>query len=335
MNRLEVVFATDGRGVKFAHVAIVSLLRATSPHVPIRISVLVSNATKDETDVLVGAAAHYPNADVNIVESTGAIERHKDVLCQEKLLQRWPMAVWARCFVDVLLPDVTGNLLYLDTDVVVVDDISSILNVNLDGSVFAAFPETTREYCTGPDGKFLRLGLGDEYEFYFNSGVMVFNMSEYRRLGGSEKIVELVRAYEDRIVDPDQDVLNLFAEGRVKALAPRWNYNDGWLDKQFAMRLGGRKYRGRVPLEVLQAILNPGIIHYKGCKHKPWKANHRPERLRYEGFMRELGYLNTRYLPDMTPSKYVVMKLYDLHHFFMRQIVKLRLFLYSRSRPSR
>ena len=104
-ERIEVVLATDGRGAFMAHVAIRSLLESLKSRLPVRITVLVSEISEEQCAILRGAAAGFDFATVQILSAAEVMEPYRDVLGQEWVLRgRWPMAVWARCFVDVLMP---------------------------------------------------------------------------------------------------------------------------------------------------------------------------------------------------------------------------------------
>lgn len=331
VTRNEVVLATDAKGAFMAHVAIVSLLRAVKSRRPTRINLFTSGFGDEERAKIQRSVDEYDFAQIRFIDAIPAMNPYMDML--EKLRGNFSVMTWARCFIDKLLDDVRGKVLYIDTDVFVVDDVSKLLDEPMDGCFFAAKPETVPANSKGPGGRYQRLGLGEEFKFYFNAGVMVFDLDAYRAGGGGARLAKIVAEYIDRIGAPDQDALNLFAGGKVRGFHPRWNFNDGWLDRQFKYRIGKGRYHGRDPLEMLSAIVSPGIIHYMGSQ-KPWRANHRPERFRYERLMRELGYLNTRYLPGMTLGKYLSIKFYDVWHVIMRAIVRLRLAVYRATRRS-
>ena len=327
-TRRDIVLSTNGRGLMMAHIAIATLLESANPRHRMRVSVLVEDVSPEQCDVLRGTANGYPFAEVRVIDALPAMVPYRDVLAPTVRQTRWPLVVWARCFVDVLLPDVQDKILYIDTDVYVADDVGKLLDVPMDGAIFAAAPESVKETSCGPTSRYPRLSLSDEIPFYFNSGVMVFDMSAYRAAGGSRRIVEILKQYGARISAPDQDALNILAQGRVVAIHPRWNYNDGWCERQFRLSLRtGRLYHGRKPHEMLEAMLSPGIIHYKGGspKKKPTRANHRTERKRYEMMMRRLGYLRTRFLPGTTMAGLLVIWAFDIYHAILLRIARLRL----------
>lgn len=74
------------------------------------------------------------------------------------------------------------------------------------------------------------------------------------------------------------------------------------------------------PYEI--CILEPKILHYWGGR-KPWKFNHRPERLRYERAMRELGLLDGE-LEGSTFLKRLTLPFWDFSHEVMKRVINWR-----------
>ena len=319
-RKIETMLATDGRGMFMAHITIASLLASAKGDRPIRINLLVDGFTDEMKDVIRREVDKYPFASIRFVEANEILTPYLDTLnrCMIGAFGAFSIMTWVRCFCDVLLPDVQGKLVYIDIDTYVADDIALLVDVDLEGKMLGAVPE-----CSKIDKPSWHEWVQIDSDYYFNAGVMVIDMAEYRKLGGSKRLMEVVGHNMDRMHLLDQDALNYFANGNFKALHPRWNYNDGWVEKQFMFSLADLDWRGRKPKEILEAIFSPGIIHYVG-KKKPWRFNHRPERRRYERLMRKMGYLHTRVLPGSNPVNELVRAFFDGYHFILIQIAKLR-----------
>lgn len=202
----------------------------------------------------------------------------------ERVSNGWNLACWGRVFIPGLLSGIDGNVVYLDTDVLVAKDLGELYGVDLGESVLGAI----RESNLHNGANFRWTQPADGMRFYFNSGVLVFNLANFRKARGLERLIEFIRAAKC-LDNPDQDALNTVFEHEVKYLHFRWNYTDGWLARQMRFSPQDPYWRGIPSREILEAITEPGIIHYLGGQHKPWKANHRPERRRYFRTMRELG----------------------------------------------
>ncbi|KAL9244144.1 hypothetical protein vseg_017950 [Gypsophila vaccaria] len=171
---------------------------------------------------------------------------------------------YARSYLADLLPRCVGRVVYLDSDIVVVDDISTLFNVDLnDFSVLAA-----PEYCNANFTSYftptfwsnpsLSITFSDRRACYFNTGVMVIDLTRWRANDYTRRIEEWMelqkrmRIYELGSLPP---FLLVFA-GNIVAVDHRWNQHG----------LGGDNFRG------LCRDLHPGpvsLLHWSG-KGKPW-----------------------------------------------------------------
>ena len=110
------------------------------------------------------------------------------------------------------------------------------------------------------------LQLKEPYQ-YFQAGVLVMNLAEFRRAYSMKDVLEF--SGKEKWQLQDQDVLNKLCEGRVKYVDMAWNVmadNNGirikeiislaphWLDSMY-----------------MEARKKPKIIHYAGLQ-KPWQA---------------------------------------------------------------
>ncbi|KAJ6805510.1 transferase, transferring glycosyl groups precursor [Iris pallida] len=170
---------------------------------------------------------------------------------------------YARSYLPRLLPACVSRVVYLDSDLILVDDIASLASTPLRGLALAA-PEYCRANFTfyftptfwaNPS---LSMAFEGRKACYFNTGVMVMDVGMWRREGYTERIEEWMelqkrmRIYELGSLPP---FLLVFA-GRVAAVDRRWNQHG----------LGGDNLRG------LCRGLHPGpvsLLHWSG-KGKPW-----------------------------------------------------------------
>ena len=278
-----VCFCSDDRGMEWMVVSIYSLLRAAVPTLPLTVNVMhfgpVSEANRRRVGELV---ERYPFAQLVWLDGERAASRCRADL--EKVSGSWCLASWGRLFMAELMPDVDGNVVYLDTDVLVETDLGELFDRDLGANVIAAVRESNVH--DGPNFHWRQ--PADGLRFYFNSGVMVFNLGNFRKTQALERVLSFVRT-SGPLDNPDQDALNAVFEHEVDYLPFRWNYTDGWLARQMRFSPHDRYWRGVPSAEILEAIAAPSIIHYLGRQHKPWKANHRSERKRYFRVMAELG----------------------------------------------
>ncbi|KAE9606730.1 hypothetical protein Lal_00026372 [Lupinus albus] len=171
---------------------------------------------------------------------------------------------YARNYLANLLPPCVHKIVYLDSDLVLVDDIAKLAATPLSDDVVLAAPE----YCNANFSSYftptfwsnpsLSLTFAGRMACYFNTGVMVIDLARWRAGDYTTKIEEWMelqkrmRIYELGSLPP---FLLVFA-GNIGPVDHRWNQHG----------LGGDNFHG------LCRDLHPGpvsLLHWSG-KGKPW-----------------------------------------------------------------
>ncbi|KAF5741033.1 hypothetical protein HS088_TW10G00028 [Tripterygium wilfordii] len=171
---------------------------------------------------------------------------------------------YARNYLGDILDSQIERVIYLDSDLVVLDDIRNLWNINLTGKSVIGAPEYchanftkyfTESFWTDPS---LSQVFNSRKTCYFNTGVMVMDLVKWRkgnyvkRIEHWMEIQKQKRIYELGSLPP---FLLVFA-GTVEAIDHRWNQHG----------LGGDNVRGSC------RSLHPGpasLLHWSG-KGKPW-----------------------------------------------------------------
>jgi len=176
-------------------------------------------------------------------------------------------------FYRVLLPYLLSHydkVLYLDSDVIVLKDVAELYQTDIEGFLAGAVrdPDGIKCYFQNYHNRQLYmdqvLQLSDPTD-YFQSGVMLMNLAEFRKQYTLEELVK--RACDPEIIWGDQDVLNILCRGRVKYLDPSWNtIVDGYGGRVRDVREWAPDwiYEG-----YMEARKEPKIVHYAGVQ--PWK----------------------------------------------------------------
>lgn len=278
-----VCFCSDDRGMKWLAVSLQSLLKAAEATRPLMVHVMHFGQVSPENRALLeGLVGRFPFAALRWLDGDSAAGRHREDFA--RVSNGWCLASWGRVFMAELMPEIDGNVVYLDTDVLVTTDLGELFELDLKGRPLAAVRESNLH-----DGRNFHWKLPEDgMRFYFNSGVLVVNLGNFRRARGLERVIAFVRS-SGALDNPDQDTLNSVFERETEYLPFKWNYTDGWLARQMRFSPDDAYWRGVPSREILEAIAAPAVIHYLGGQHKPWAANHRPERKRYYRAMAELG----------------------------------------------
>jgi lipopolysaccharide biosynthesis glycosyltransferase len=168
-------------------------------------------------------------------------------------------ATWYRIFLPQLLPDVE-RVLYLDSDLIVVDTLAPLWELDLTGHWVGA---VTNVFQHNHVHRPAELGLAGTH-VYFNAGVLLMNLAEMRRDDCTAALLAYAREDPERIAWRDQDALNVvLGEGRLP-LHPRWNCMNAFFVFDHAAD-------AFPPGRLDEAKASPAIRHFEGPEqNKPW-----------------------------------------------------------------
>lgn len=178
----------------------------------------------------------------------------------ELTLGRFGPAAMLRLGMHNWLPSSCHKVIYLDCDLVVLDDIASVLSFDMQGAPIASVANLQGNGQS-------RMGLG--YRHYFNSGVLVVDLAEWKARSVLDQVEQILKQHDYTLSYPDQDALNLIFQDWYR-LPMRWNmqpYAYPAVEKKVAHYAGWQK-------ELEDAIREPAIIHFIGAR-KPWHADNR------------------------------------------------------------
>ncbi|MQM22593.1 hypothetical protein Taro_055648 [Colocasia esculenta] len=256
---VHIAMTLDANYLRGTVAAVLSILQHTSCPESVVFHFLAAGAADREAEAAIRDTFPYLDLSVHRFDS-GRVRGRISRSIRQALDQ--PLN-YARIYLADVLPLDVRRVIYLDSDVVVVDDIRVLWEVNLLGRVVAA-----PEYCHANFTKYftdafwadstLASTFAGRRPCYFNTGVMVVDVERWRK-GGYTRRVEYwmgvqkrKRIYHLGSLPPFLLVL----AGDIKAVDHRWNQHG----------LGGDNMEGRC------RKLHPGpisLLHWSG-KGKPW-----------------------------------------------------------------
>jgi lipopolysaccharide biosynthesis glycosyltransferase len=180
--------------------------------------------------------------------------------------------------------------IYLDSDVVVREDIAHLLDlIPTHGSVAAvrdfSIPTYAKRFSGESVGEWLAYEPGQPY---FNSGVLGINVEYWRQNQVHERACAMLSDHPDTCRWPGQDPLNFSLRGTWQEVDLAWNLQTGGPDR--IRRLGGSEieFLGE-PYEQIRQRAK--IIHFTGIK--PWQQGFtNPERPAFVQALRESGWFS-------------------------------------------
>jgi lipopolysaccharide biosynthesis glycosyltransferase len=185
------------------------------------------------------------------------------------IVEPYTSAVYLNLPVADLLPE-TRRIVYLDVDLVVLQDVTKLLRFDLAGAPLAAVQDgfiATPDHILVGDGQ---SGMSRCSSAYFNAGVMVIDADMWREERIAVRAMKLVIESTPPLRWLSQDALNILTDGRWAKLDPRWNVFT------ISDQLAGSQC-GNLPEDALakQGLLEQEafILHFVGpCK--PWHENY-------------------------------------------------------------
>ena len=220
-------------------------------------------------------------------------------------------------FYRLVLPDIMPDhdkVVFLDTDLVVVEDPTPLMHVDVTGRAMAAVDDLVmRSFVelevlsldkTGgvPAGEYLAdyLDLGPD-DTYRQVGVLVLNLDWLRETGLCETMIEDLAERPHWFLD--QDVINMRLARHAVPLEARWNVIH--MDERHRGALGEDDEDAYA-----EAHRDPAIVHYAGIG-KPWRNDLSPfghyywEYLRLTPFYESVlfPFLDARYASDKVAKR--------------------------------
>ena len=185
-----------------------------------------------------------------------------------------------RLFAGRLLPDNIDKVIYLDSDLLIQDDLCQIWDEPLDDQLALAVPDVACPFIDSryaecnfaksspyfasisPVGNWKELGLDPE-DRYFNSGVMVLNIKRMREEFIGRQLLDCLRQNPKYVWCWDQYALNVVFAKQWRTLPLKWNQGAHFFEYPDA---------DHAPVnndEFLEARHRPSIVHYT-TEWKPW-----------------------------------------------------------------
>lgn len=155
---------------------------------------------------------------------------------------------YARLLAAEIFSGMTCRALFLDADLLVLDDLGPLFAADLGEAPLGAVEDPMEP---GLKANSPELEGIPRVRRYFNAGVLLFDLARWRAGGFAEKAIRYLEAHPHTRFS-DQDALNVACDGRWAPLDPRWNHIDFSRRARFS-----------------DMPFPPGILHF-AAGPKPW-----------------------------------------------------------------
>ena len=138
----------------------------------------------------------------------------------------YPLNIYMRLFIPYFIAEEIEKVLYLDVDMIVQKDVSTLFNIDLQNHVVAAVLDPriiTFNNSWGGVLNYQELGLPGTTR-YFNTGLLIMNTKIWREQNVTEKIIDCIEQHKKFANYPDQYGLNVVLANQWLELDPLWNH---------------------------------------------------------------------------------------------------------------
>ena len=196
-----------------------------------------------------------------------------------KIDKHLSLATYYRLLIPQLLDNNIEKVLYLDSDIIVNNEIVELCKKDIANYSIAAV-----ETPLFDRHKELFMDIGAKY---FNAGVLLINLRYWRENNISNNIIDFIRKNPERVLYHDQDGMNSILYNNWLPLDVTWNMTSQLL----------------YLVEANQVEI-PNIIHYTEAS-KPWQLlNNHPFKKEYEKYL-----AMTPWKDDIPPENAIIHKL--------------------------
>ena len=206
-KEINILLACDSNYVMPLAVCLTSIFE-NNPENNICIYVLHSPLLDKQKETLINLAKRY-NQKINLIQIADHYFSAAPTL-------RWSKEMYYRLLINEVLPEDMDKILYLDCDVVINKPLDDMFGLDFQGKYLIA-----SEQKDGQDSR-TRLGLSPNGS-YFPSGAILFDLRKCTELLSYKKVIKIIEEFSKNLTTPDQDVLNIIFDGKIKALETKFN----------------------------------------------------------------------------------------------------------------
>lgn len=159
---------------------------------------------------------------------------------------------YARFLIPAVFPNSISRVLYLDADILVLDDLAKLWESDLEGAVLGAVVDVLDRQVKEDDP---RVNDVPRVQSYFNAGVLLIDLNQWRKERISERAIDYL-TQNPKSPFADQDALNVVCDDRWKQFDPRWNF----------------QHHLTTRISDMEPTQRPAIVHFV-TSLKPWKPS--------------------------------------------------------------
>jgi lipopolysaccharide biosynthesis glycosyltransferase len=238
-----------------------SLVETNERHWPLDVTVLTDGfAERTRTRVTASlpsgsAALRWSSIDLSpfapILLALQSARRRAHSAEMSYLDPRNAATIYGRLTLEQAFASDVQRILYLDADILVLEDLGPLFDVDLGDDILAAVPDDYVDAAIQARNAGPLEGVPNVAR-YFNAGLMVINLDRWRSHDMAKSAIEYMVKFPNSRYS-DQDGLNAACNGRWIELNGRWNYQS----------------HRTVRISALPPAERPAVVHFI-TGQKPW-----------------------------------------------------------------
>ena len=217
-KHVSIFMATDDRYLPYLIVAVKSISLHSSDEYIYDVRILNKGLSRSNVRKL--RHMSFDNVVISLVD-VGRVASSIRPDMSDRLRDYHSEEIYYSMFIADMYPRLT-RAVYIDCDVVLVDDIAKLYFTDIGDNILGAVADESVAKTPELVG-YVERWVGIPKEQYFNSGVLLMNLSAFRKHSIAEKFKRLLLGYNFDTVLPGRDYLNFLCKGMVAYLDGGWN----------------------------------------------------------------------------------------------------------------
>lgn len=240
-----IFFACDDNFVKYTLVSLTSIMENASKEFNYEVHILNTNISENIKQEILKLNDDNGNFKIDFSDVTKYLDSVADKF---PVRDYYSKTTYFRMFIAEMYPEY-DKAIYIDSDTVVLGDISEFYNHDLKECLVGACNEQAmlQEKLYGD---YVEIVTGVNSRLYFNAGLLLINCRKFREEKILEQFIKLLDVYNFRVTQ-DEDYLNVLCKDRVF-----------WIDNSWNVEIFGK-------IKYPEDKIN--MIHYM-MWNKPWKV---------------------------------------------------------------
>ena len=277
---VNIVLASDGNYAQHACVAMTSALLNTKEPARLKFFLIDDNIDEKNKELCL-KTIEKNGGSLSFVKANE--EALKNVFVSGSLTR----AAYFRLDIPNILPGDIDRVIYMDCDLLVLGEITELWNIDMQSKPVAAAEDYGILSSKGKRAEKTKNFDWKEEDSYFNSGVLLIDVKQWREKGYAGKLIKLVD--ERNFRHHDQDALNYMFMDKWAKLPLRWNV----IPPVFNM-MPRIAFNSEMRKKAVEALQNVGIFHYAGG-YKPWEYTiHEGFNEKYYEYLAHTEYKNVK-----------------------------------------